>query len=261
MEWDWIAPLVSLTAMEIVLGIDNVVFIAILVGRLPPERQETVRKIGLLLALGMRLLLLLAIRWIMGLDTPLFSLTSIGVDPAWLAQWMEHPEHLVEVTGKDLVLLLGGLFLIAKSVNEIHVKLEGEEHGPGGAVAASFAKVLIQIVLLDIVFSLDSVITAVGMAREQWVMIVAMCTAVGVMLIFAGPIGNFVGRHPTIKILALSFLILIGVMLVVEGTGGHINKGYIYFAMLFSLAVELVNLRLRAKKTPAEKIVDPAASH
>jgi predicted tellurium resistance membrane protein TerC len=243
---DWIAPLISLSAMEIVLGIDNVIFIAILVTKLPSERQARARQIGLGLALVMRLGLLFGISWIMSLQTTLFDLETIGVRPEWIT-WSDHPEQVLQVTGKDLVLLIGGLFLIAKSVNEIHAKLEGAEHNQNDLKPASFGWVLAQIIMLDIIFSLDSVITAVGMVKPEhfWVMITAMVLAVGVMLIFAGPISNFVHKHPTIKILALAFLILIGVMLVIEGTGGHMNKGYIYFAMAFSLAIELLNIRLR----------------
>jgi predicted tellurium resistance membrane protein TerC len=244
---DWIAPLVSLSVMEIVLGIDNVIFIAILVTKLPKEQQAKARQLGLGLALGMRLALLFGISWVMQLTQPLFSLEDLGIQQAWLESWVEHPAAALEITGKDLVLLIGGLFLIAKSVNEIHAKLEGEQHNSANLKPASFGWVLTQIILLDIIFSLDSVITAVGMAKpdQLWVMITAMVIAVGVMLIFAGPISNFVHDHPTIKILALSFLILIGVMLVIEGTGGHMNKGYIYFAMAFSLVIELLNIRVR----------------
>jgi predicted tellurium resistance membrane protein TerC len=244
---DWIAPLVSLSVMEIVLGIDNVIFIAILVTKLPAEKQAFARQLGLGLALVMRLGLLFGISWVMQLTQPLFSLEQLGVRQEWLAGWVEKPNEAIEITGKDLVLLIGGLFLIAKSVNEIHVKLEGHEHGEKNLKPASFSWVLTQIILLDIIFSLDSVITAVGMVKPEqlWVMITAMVITVAVMLIFAGPISRFVHQHPTIKILALAFLILIGVMLVIEGTGGHMNKGYIYFAMAFSLVIELLNIRLR----------------
>jgi len=243
---DWIAPLISLSAMEIVLGIDNVIFIAILVTKLPKEQQSSARQIGLGLALVMRLALLFGISWIMSLQTTVFDLETLGVRSEWIT-WTDHPDQVLQVTGKDLVLLIGGLFLIGKSVNEIHAKLEGAEHHAADAKPASYGWVLAQIVMLDIIFSLDSVITAVGMVKPEhfWVMITAMVLAVGVMLIFAGPISNFVHKHPTIKILALAFLILIGVMLVIEGTGGHMNKGYIYFAMAFSLMIELINIRLR----------------
>jgi len=247
---DWVAPLISLSLMEIVLGIDNVIFIAILVGRLPYHQQNLARQLGLGLALVTRLLLLFAISWIMQLEGTLFTLTEWGIKEEWLKLIFSHPEDVNNVTGKDLVLLIGGLFLIAKSVHEIHAKLEGEEHGHSGSGGgkANFGWMIFQIILLDIVFSLDSVITAVGMAQQIWIMVVAMVIAVGVMLIFAGAISRFVAKHPTIKILALSFLILIGVMLVAEGTGGHLDRGYVYFAMAFALGVELINLRLRSKQ-------------
>ncbi len=243
---DWIVPLISLSVMEIVLGIDNVIFIAILVTKLPPEQQPRARQLGLGLALVMRLALLFGISWVMSLQTTLFDLQTLGLRPEWIS-WSDHPNEFLHISGKDLVLLVGGLFLIAKSVNEIHAKLEGQEHDAANLRPSSFSWVLTQIILLDIIFSLDSVITAVGMAKpdQLWVMITAMVIAMGVMLIFAGPISNFVHDHPTIKILALAFLILIGVMLVIEGTGGHMNKGYIYFAMAFSLVIELINIRLR----------------
>jgi predicted tellurium resistance membrane protein TerC len=247
---DWIIPLISLSAMEIVLGIDNVIFIAILASKLPTHQQAPARRWGLGLALVMRLALLFGIRWVMGLQATLFDLQSLGVRPEWIT-WVDDPMKVMQVTGKDLVLLVGGLFLIAKSVNEIHAKLEGHEHGAADAKPASFTWVLAQIIMLDIIFSLDSVITAVGMVKPEqlWVMITAMVIAVGVMLIFAGPISSFVHKHPTLKILALAFLILIGVMLVIEGTGGHMNKGYIYFAMAFSLVIEIINIRLRKNQS------------
>ncbi len=230
----WIA-LGTLTAMEIVLGIDNVVFIAILVGRLPETQQPVARRVGLGFALVARLGLLFAISWVMGLTRELFGIFGPGV------------------AGRDLILLAGGLFLIGKATFEIHDKLEvkHEEHlGPPPARGA-FWGVIVQIVILDMVFSLDSVITAVGMAQHLVIMIAAMLIAVGVMLVFAGPIGTFVERHPTLKMLALSFLILIGVMLVAESLGRHIEKGYIYFAMAFSLGVEMLNLRMRrAQRAP-----------
>jgi predicted tellurium resistance membrane protein TerC len=238
---EWIFSLVTLTAMEIVLGIDNIVFITILAGRLPVEQQTKARQLGLAVALGTRLLLLLGLFWVLHhLTTPLFHLTSLGVPADWVQD-----DKLNEISWRDLILIAGGAFLIAKSTFEIHHTLESkdEPHLAGGR--GRFGWTLVQIALLDIVFSLDSVITAVGMARELWIMIVAMVLAVGVMLIFAGPIGRFVHRHPTIKMLALSFLILIGVLLVAEGIEKHINRGYIYFAMIFALAVELLNLRVR----------------
>jgi predicted tellurium resistance membrane protein TerC len=219
--------LVTLTSLEIVLGIDNIVFIAILTGKLDPSKQDKARRIGLALAMIMRILLLLAISWIMGLTAPLFAMFN----------------H--DVSGRDLILLLGGLFLIGKSTFEIHEKIEGHEHSTEAKAVASFASVLVQIMLLDLVFSLDSVITAVGMAKHIPIMIAAVIIAVGVMMVFAGSVSRFVERHPTIKMLALSFLLLIGVMLLAEGFGQHIEKGYIYFAMAFSLFVELLNLRVR----------------
>ncbi len=225
----WIS-LATLSAMEIVLGIDNIVFLSILAGKLPPEQQPAARRLGLAFALGTRLLLLFAITWVMGLTRELFSVAGHGL------------------SGRDLILLGGGLFLIAKATIEIHDKLEVRheaEHGRAAGTGASFWLVIAQIGVLDIVFSLDSVITAVGMAQHLAVMIAAMVIAVGVMLVFAGAIGAFVERHPTMKMLALSFLLLIGVMLVAEALGRHIEKGYVYFAMAFSFGVELLNLRMR----------------
>jgi predicted tellurium resistance membrane protein TerC len=222
----WIA-LGTLTVLEIVLGIDNVVFISILSGKLPPGQQHKARRWGLLLAMGMRIALLFAISWVIGLTKPLF--TAIGQ----------------EISGRDLILLLGGLFLLAKSTHEIHNKLEGEEGHASARVPPSMAGVLVQIILLDVVFSLDSVITAVGMADQIGVMIAAVVIAVGFMMVFAGPVSRFVERHPTVKMLALSFLLLIGVSLIAEGLDRHIPKGYIYFAMAFSVFVEMLNLRLR----------------
>lgn len=246
MAADWIFPLISLSAMEIVLGIDNVIFIAILVGRLPGEQQPSARRLGLGLALITRLLLLFTLTWILSLSNPLFKVTGLGIP----ADWMSADAN--EVSIRDLILFAGGLFLIAKSTYEIHDKLEGSEEKPVIQLANRFAWILAQIAILDIVFSLDSVITAVGMARpdQLWVMVTAMIIAVGVMLLFAGPIGDFVLRHPTVKMLALSFLILIGVMLIADAVGKHIERGYIYFAMGFSLLVELLNLRVRAPGHP-----------
>jgi predicted tellurium resistance membrane protein TerC len=231
----WLS-LLTLTLMEIVLGIDNIVFISILAGKLPKDRQAAARTLGLSLALGMRLGLLLAISWVMGLTEPLFS--AFGN----------------ELSGRDLILLGGGLFLVAKATHEIYEKLEVEPDAvltDKASGARMFGLIILQILLLDIVFSLDSVITAVGMAQHLSVMVIAMVLAVGFMLVFAGRIGSFVNDHPSMKILALSFLLLIGVMLVAEGTGKHIGKGYIYFAMAFSLGVELLNMRFRKKKAVA----------
>jgi predicted tellurium resistance membrane protein TerC len=227
----WIA-LGTLTVLEIVLGIDNIVFISILAGKLRKEERERARRVGLSLAMIIRILLLLSITWVMGLTAPFF--TALGQ----------------EISGRDLILIIGGLFLIGKSTHEIHDKLEGQEGQAGARVAASFVSVLVQILLLDIVFSLDSVITAVGMAEDVAVMILAVIIAVGVMLVSAGPISEFVERHPTVKMLALSFLLLIGVALMAEGFEQHIPKGYIYFAMGFSIFVEMINLRVRKKVEP-----------
>ena len=241
MEWItqpeiWIS-LLTLTALEIVLGIDNVIFISILAGKLPHAQQAKARKIGLMLALVTRILLLCSINWVMSLTKVLFVMPVMNVD----------------VTGKSLILLAGGLFLIGKSVMEIHEKLEGADgHATSGGKAASFKSVIIQILILDIVFSLDSVITAVGMSNRILVMITAVIIALGVMLAFAGKISDFVNKHPTLKMLALSFLILIGVMLVGESLGHHIPKGYIYFSMAFAFGVEMLNLKLRAKAKPVE---------
>ena len=240
-----IIALVALTAMEIVLGIDNIVFIAILAGRLPKSQQVKARQLGLLAALVTRVLLLFSLSLILKLTDPLFSLTSIGIPQSLI------PEEVNDVSVRDLILLVGGLFLIAKSVSEIHHKIDG--HGEERAVGkdVSFSGVILQIAILDIVFSLDSVITAIGMADQLWVMITAVVLSIGVMIAFAGTVSDFIEKHPTLKVLALSFLILIGVMLVAEGIGTHINKGYIYFAMAFALAVESVNIKV-SSKTPTE---------
>ncbi|MCS6801387.1 MAG: TerC family protein [Chloroflexota bacterium] len=234
MDWivnpdSWIA-LVTLTALEVVLGIDNIIFISILVSKLPPHQQATARRLGLGAALGMRIALLLSLSWVIGLTAPLFSVLS-------------HP-----VSGRDLILIGGGLFLLAKATFEIHERLEGPgEHGRA-AMAASFAGVIVQIMLLDIVFSLDSVITAVGMANEIAVMVAAVVIAVAIMLISADAVSRFVNRHPTVKMLALAFLLLIGMSLVAEGLHFHIPKGYIYFAIAFSVFVEILNLRAGRKR-------------
>jgi predicted tellurium resistance membrane protein TerC len=227
----WIA-LGTLTVLEIVLGIDNIVFISILAGKLRQEERERARRVGLSLAMIIRILLLLSITWVMGLTEPVFDTMGQAI------------------SGRDLILIIGGLFLIAKSTHEIHDKLEGEEGHGSAKVAASFMSVIVQILLLDIVFSLDSVITAVGMAEDVSVMILAVIIAVGVMLVSSGPISAFVERHPTVKMLALSFLLLIGVSLMGEGFDQHIPKGYIYFAMGFSIFVEMINLRVRKKAEP-----------
>ncbi len=229
----WIA-LATLTVLEIVLGIDNIIFISILAGKLPPADRARARRVGLSLAMIIRILLLLSITWVMGLTAPLFAV---------LGQ---------EISGRDIILIVGGLFLLGKSTLEIHEKLEGVEGHGSAKVVASFAAVIVQILLLDIVFSLDSVITAVGMADDVAVMILAVIIAVGVMLVSAGTISEFVDRHPTVKILALSFLLLIGVSLMAEGFDQHIPKGYIYFAMAFSVFVEMINLRVRSKAEPVQ---------
>lgn len=235
MEWlsdpsIWIA-FATLTVLELVLGIDNIVFISILAGKLPPEQQAKARYIGLGLALIMRVILLFSLSWVIGLTAPLFTV---------FAQ---------EISGRDLVLLVGGLFLIGKSTHEIHGSLEGEEGHKSTKVYASFVGVLVQIAVLDIVFSLDSVITAIGMVDRIEIMIAAVVVSILFMMAFAKPIGEFVQKHPTVKMLALSFLLLIGVTLIAEGFDQHIPKGYIYFAMAFSVLVEVLNLRLRKAKT------------
>jgi predicted tellurium resistance membrane protein TerC len=234
----WIA-LVTLTALEIVLGVDNIVFISILVGRLPEQQRQRARVLGLAFAMLTRIGLLLSLAWIMTLTEPLFSIPVLGRD----------------VSGRDLILVGGGLFLLWKSVHEIHGSLEGaEDEHAAAAVRAGFAAVIVQIAIIDIVFSLDSVITAVGMVDEVAIMVIAIVMAVGVMMFAAKPIGDFVDRHPTVKMLALSFLILIGVALVAEGGGYHIPKGYIYFAMAFSVGVEMLNLRVRSKRQNAVQL-------
>jgi predicted tellurium resistance membrane protein TerC len=227
----WIA-LGTLTFLEIVLGVDNIIFISILSGKLPPPQQVTARRVGLLGAMLTRILLLFSLAWISKLTAPLFSLAGHAI------------------SGRDLILILGGLFLLGKSTFEIHDKLEGDEGHASRKVAASFASVIVQIMLLDIVFSLDSVITAVGMVDEVWVMIAAVMLSVTLMLFSAEPISAFVHQHPTVKMLALSFLLLIGMSLLLEGFEQHIPKGYIYFAMGFSVFVEMINLRMRRKTEP-----------
>jgi predicted tellurium resistance membrane protein TerC len=236
MEWltdpqVWIA-LGTLTFLEIVLGVDNIIFISILSGKLPPPQQPKARRLGLLAALLTRVALLFSLAWIIRLTAPWFTILE------------------QEISGRDLILILGGLFLMAKATYEIHDKLEGEEGRASRHVPASFASVIVQIMLLDIVFSLDSVITAVGMVDELWVMVTAVIVAVAIMMVSAEPISAFVHRHPTVKMLALSFLLLIGLSLLLEGFDRHIPKGYIYFAMGFSVFVEMINLRVRRKTEP-----------
>ena len=236
MEWvsdpqAWIAFL-TLVALEIVLGIDNIIFISILSGKLPAEQQPRARFIGLSLALIIRVLLLFSLSWVIGLTAPLFTVLS------------------QEISGRDIILLAGGLFLLGKATFEIHESLEGEEGHASRSVKASFVSVIIQIIILDAVFSLDSVITAIGMVEEVWIMISAVVVAIAFMMFFAAPVGAFVAKHPTIKMLALSFLLLIGMTLIVEAFDVHVPKGYIYFAMGFSVFVELLNLRLRKKSSP-----------
>ncbi len=225
-----LVALLTLTALEIVLGIDNIVFLSVLTGRLPPEQRPRARRIGLLLAMGMRILLLLSVSWIMSLTSPLLQVGGFAL------------------TGQKLILLVGGAFLLWKSVTEIHHKVEGHaEDSAAKAAVATMGAILVQIALIDLVFSLDSVITAVGMTTNIPAMIIAVITSVMVMMWAAGPIGDFVEHHPAIKILALAFLILIGVMLIAEGLGQHMEKGYIYFAMAFALVVELLQIRMQKK--------------
>ena len=222
----WVAFL-TLTALELVLGIDNIIFISILVDKLPPEKRELARRIGLFLAMFMRIGLLLILSWIVGLTAPVMS--PFGID----------------ISGRDLILIAGGLFLIWKSTGEVHQLLEGEEGEESRKVASSFAGVVAQIMVIDLVFSLDSIITAVGMVKEVGVMIAAVVASVGLMMLFANAIGKFVSDHPTIKMLALSFLVVVGVVLLADGFGHHVPKGYIYFAMAFSVGVEMLNIRMR----------------
>ena len=234
----WIA-LTTLTALEIVLGIDNIIFISILAGKLPVHQQEKARLIGLGLAMVIRIALLFSLTWLMGLTEPFISVLS----------------H--EISGRDLILIGGGLFLLGKSTLEIHEKLEGEEHPSAAAVGTAFTGVIIQILLLDIVFSLDSIITAIGMSNRIGVMVAAVVLAVIAMMAFSGVISRFVHRHPTVKMLAMSFLLLIGVALIGDGLGMHIPKGYIYFAMAFSVFVEMLNLRMRRRRTASVKLRQP----
>ena len=235
----WIA-FATLTALELVLGIDNIIFISILVDKLPKEKREFARKIGLFMAMFMRIGLLLVLAWIVGLVAPLFTV---------LGQ---------EISGRDLILILGGLFLIWKSTSEIHQSIEGEEESHGSkAVKATFAAVILQIMVVDLVFSLDSIITAVGMVDDVRIMIAAVIGSVALMMLFAGPIGRFVSDHPTIKMLALSFLVVVGVVLVAEGFDHHVPKGYVYFGMAFSLAVEMLNIHMRKKSARKVQLHPP----
>ncbi|MGH7794706.1 MAG: TerC family protein [Candidatus Binatia bacterium] len=235
---DWIADpqawiaFVTLVALEIVLGVDNIIFISILAGKLPPAQQNRARYVGLTAAIVMRGILLFSLSWVIALTAPLFTV---------LGQ---------EISGRDLILILGGLFLLAKATFEIHENLEGERGHASSRVKATFTSVVVQIFLLDAVFSLDSVITAIGMVEQIEIMIAAVIVSIAFMMVFAGPVGGFVQRHPTVKMLALSFLLLIGLTLIVEGFDVHIPKGYIYFAMGFSVFVEMLNLRLRRKSDP-----------
>jgi predicted tellurium resistance membrane protein TerC len=241
---DWITDphawigLITLTALEVVLGIDNIIFISILSGKLPVNQQSKARRVGLFLAMIMRILLLLSLAWIMRLTAPLFSVFGN------------------EFSGRDLILIAGGLFLIAKSTHEIHDKLEGQEEGGKMKSAPTFVSVIVQIMFLDIIFSLDSVITAVGMISHVQIMIIAIILAVIIMMVFADSVSSFVHRHPTIKMLALSFLLMIGLMLLADGFGYHIPKGYVYFAMAFSVFVEMLNIRARKVSEPV-KLHDP----
>ncbi len=232
----WIA-FATLTALELVLGIDNIIFISILVDRLPVDRREFARKLGLFLAMFMRIALLLLLSWLVGMTAPWFTVLN------------------TPISGRDLILIAGGLFLIYKSTMEVHQLIEGEEGEASSAVKATFAAVIMQVIIIDLVFSLDSIITAVGMVDEVAVMVAAVIVSVMLMMLFAGPIGRFVSAHPTVKMLALAFLFVIGVALIADGIGHHVPKGYIYFAMAFSVAVEMLNLRARRRKgSPGEPV-------
>ena len=234
----WIA-LATLTALELVLGIDNIIFISILVDKLPPAQRERARRIGLFMAMFMRIGLLLVLAWIVGLVAPLFTV---------LGQ---------EISGRDLILIAGGLFLIWKSTGEVHQLLEGEEGSESAKVASSFAGVIAQIIVIDLVFSLDSIITAVGMVSQVGVMIAAVVASVGLMMLFAGAIGRFVSAHPSIKMLALSFLVVVGVVLIAEGFDHHVPKGYVYFAMAFSVVVEMLNINARKRRAKPVELHSP----
>ena len=234
----WIA-FGMLTALELVLGIDNIIFISILVDKLPKERREVARRVGLFMAMFMRIGLLLVLAWIVGLVEPLFTVLE------------------QDISGRDLILILGGLFLIWKSTSEIHQSMEGEEEHAASAVKATFTSVILQIMIIDLVFSLDSIITAVGMVDDVRIMIAAVVASVALMMVFAGPIGRFVSDHPTIKMLALAFLVVVGVVLVAEGFGQHVPKGYVYFGMAFSLGVEMLNIRMRKSSKKPVKLHAP----
>ena len=237
----WIA-FATLTALELVLGIDNIIFISILVDKLPKAQQEMARRVGRFMAMFMRIGLLLVLAWIVGLVEPLFTLLGQAI------------------SGRDLILILGGLFLVWKSTTEIHGSMEGEEGHAGSAVKATLAAVLLQIMIIDLVFSLDSIITAVGMVDDVRIMIAAVISSVALMMVFAGPIGRFVSAHPTIKVLALSFLVVVGVVLIAEGFDSHVPKGYVYFAMAFSLGVEMLNIRMRKRSTKVVQLHSPYES-
>jgi predicted tellurium resistance membrane protein TerC len=234
----WIA-FATLTALELVLGIDNIIFISILVDKLPKERRELARRIGLFMAMFMRIGLLMVLAWIVGLVAPLFTVFG----------------H--EISGRDLILILGGLFLIWKSTGEIHQSLEGVEGHSSSAVQATFAAVILQIMIVDMVFSLDSIITAVGMVDDVRVMIAAVIVSVALMMLFAGPIGDFVSEHPTVKMLALAFLVVVGVVLIAEGFDHHVPKGYVYFAMAFAFVVEMLNIRMRRRGSKTAHLSAP----
>lgn len=255
----WIAFL-TLTGLELVLGIDNIIFISILVDKLPPERREFARRIGLFLALFMRISLLLVLAWIVGLVKPIFAIylqhgglnMMLGAPPI-----VEGVRNLISLSGRDLILIAGGLFLIWKSVGEIHQLMEGEEGHESRKVKPTFKAVIAQIIIIDLVFSLDSIITAVGMVQDIIVMIAAVIASVVLMMAFASHIGRFVSKHPTIKMLALSFLIIVGLTLLIEGFGNHVPKGYIYFAMAFSMLVEMLNIRMRKKSAEPVRLHEP----
>jgi predicted tellurium resistance membrane protein TerC len=240
----WIA-FATLTALELVLGIDNIIFISILVDKLPAARREVARRLGLFMAMFMRIGLLLILSWIVGMTAPLFTL----------------PVFNQGISGRDLVLILGGLFLLWKSIGEIHESLEGEEGKTSSAVKATFAAIILQIMVIDLVFSLDSIITAVGMVDEVAVMIAAVIASVALMMFFAGPIGRFVSAHPTIKMLALAFLVVVAVVLIAEGFGHHVPKGYVYTAMAFSLGVEMLNMRMRKRSAQPVHLHSPYAEN